>query len=152
MKDKLREFLKTGTRKTVMRGSNGWRYPNGEGWGHSWNEEVVEFNAKKLDAALIDAEGDGGAVDRVEAHKSYDAIDRWLRNNMDDEEYAEYSTGLDRVFSYNTHPARSGVVSDEDAGEVLRRFEGTVNDGGVDYLCRRGRMRAALESYERNRK
>jgi len=51
-----------------------------------------------------------------------------------------------------THPARSGVVSDEDAGEVLRRFEGTVNDGGVDYLCRRGRMRAALESYERNRK
>ena len=62
MKDKLREFLKTGTRKTVMRGESG-RYPNGEGWGHSWNEEVVEFNAKKLDTALIDAEGYGGAVD-----------------------------------------------------------------------------------------
>ena len=61
MKDKLREFLKTGTHKTVMRGESG-RYPNGEGWGHSWNEEVVEFNAKKLDAALIDAEGDGGAA------------------------------------------------------------------------------------------
>jgi len=60
MKDKLREFLKTGTRKTVMRGESGHSW-NGEGWGHAWNEEVVEFNAKKLDAALIDAEGDGGA-------------------------------------------------------------------------------------------
>jgi len=104
--------------------------------------------------ALIDAEGDGGAVDRVEAHKSYDAIDRWLRNNMDDEEYAEYSTGLDRVFSYNTRPARSGVVSDEDAENVLSHYIKLCikHHDDAPKSARIEAMRVALETFMENRK
>jgi hypothetical protein len=58
------------------------------------------------------AQGQGEAVDKVEAHKSYGAIDRWLRNNMDDEEYTKYSAELDRVFSYRPAPSSPAGVPD----------------------------------------
>jgi hypothetical protein len=118
MKDKLREFLKTGTRKTVMRGESG-RYPNGEGWGHSWNEEVVEFNAKKLDAAILDAEGegDGGAAPFGWWVKYANGYEDFIQRLPTDPDVEDIPTHIMPVY---THPARSGVVSDEDVRDAER--------------------------------
>jgi len=152
MKDKLREFLKTGTRKTVMRGESG-RYPNGEGWGHSWNEEVVEFNAKKLDAALIDAEGDGGAVTCQDA--LIYAGDQYTDKYKDDDRQDIKTDVLNAFYQganwmRKTNPARSGVVSDEDVDAIGFAL---IKAGWRPPLGKgETSMRAALESYERNRK
>ena len=99
----------------------------------------------------LDAEGDGGATWWTTKDGAEPITSEQKAYNISLGYPASYSASHYNVPLY-THLARSGVVSDEDAGEVLRRFEGTVNDGGVDYLCRRGRMRAALESFVRNRK
>jgi len=147
MKDKLREFLKTGTRKTVMRGESG-RYPNGEGWGHSWNEEVVEFNAKKLDAALIDAEGDGGVVAAWQ-FQSRDGT--WHEFTNEKHRLATEEDGTWPIRALYTHPARSGVVSNKDVDEAMLAYNVDCHSRGDLSSARGPAMRAALESYERNR-
>jgi len=150
MKDKLREFLKTGTRKTVMRGESG-RYPNGEGWGHSWNEEVVEFNAKKLDAALIDAEGDGGAVP-VAVQTRYQGPNKTVNTDWRPCSFAHAQAVKDarcdvtEIRYLYTYPARSGVVSDEDVHVALERFTALRGESPINA------MRAALETFMENRK
>lgn len=56
-------------------------------------------------------------VTREQASKAYDSIDRYLRNNMDDDDYADYSAELDKVYAYaatlrqQSEPAQA--VSDE---------------------------------------
>jgi len=140
MKDKLRELIGS------MRAS-------GEGTTQS-QSRIIEYWADRF-SAVLDAEGDGGAVTCQDA--LIYAGDQYTDKYKDDDRQDIKTDVLNAFYQganwmRKTNPARSGVVSDEDAGEVLRRFEGTVNDGGVDYLCRRGRMRAALESCVRNRK
>jgi hypothetical protein len=48
-------------------------------------------------------------TDRSEA---YDVIDRFLRNNLDDSDYAEYSDALERVFAAPTPPTNTDEVSE----------------------------------------
>jgi len=134
-----------------MRGESG-RYPNGEGWGHSWNEEVVEFNAKKLDAALIDAEGDGGAVTCQDA--LIYAGDQYTDKYKDDDRQDIKTDVLNAFYQganwmRKTNPARSGVVSEEDVETACRKY---YNCGYPVYPPVFQGMRAALESYERSRK
>lgn len=39
-------------------------------------------------------------VTKDEADDAYDKIDRYLRNNLDDSDYAEFSEALEKVYAY----------------------------------------------------
>jgi len=47
----------------------------------------------------------------VARSKAYDMIDRFLRNNLDDSDYAEYSAALDSI--YTTPPHRKPLTDEE---------------------------------------
>jgi hypothetical protein len=56
---------------------------------------------------------------------SYDMIDRFLRNNLNDDDYAEYSAALDELCT----PQRTWVsLTDEELSEVYNQADwDTVN-------------------------
>jgi len=60
---------------------------------------------------------------------NYDMIDRFLRNNLDDTDYAEYSAALDNVLADGTEPAQQDTKR-KSAGERFldewERFESTA--------------------------
>jgi len=103
-------------------------------------------------SAILDAEGDGVAVawvadlaPGVERPKEYMGIFT---------PYKDYADHLAKQPEYvvtplYTNPARSGVVSDEDVKTACRKY---YNCGHPVYPPVFEGMRAALESYERNRK
>ena len=87
--------------------------------------------------AILDAEGDGGAL--------LDALDH--RNLCHASGKPEWPQNCD--CPKHAHPERSGVVSDEDVDSACDAYASC----GEHYVMPRiDRMRAALESYERNRK
>ena len=55
-------------------------------------------------------------VDAREASAAYDKIDRYLRNNLDDDDYAEYSAALDLV---STQPEGYVLVPVEPTDAML---------------------------------
>ena len=62
--------------------------------------------------AAITAEMSTDKVDAREASAAYDKIDRYLRNSLDDDDYAEYSAALDLV---STQPEGYVLVPVKDA-------------------------------------
>ena len=61
---------------------------------------------------------------------SYDMIDRFLRNNLGDDDYAEYSAALDSLCA----PQRTWVgLTDED---IDIAFDDTQEGGGFDDFAR----------------
>ena len=51
---------------------------------------------------------------------SYDMIDRFLRNNLDDDNYAEYSAALDELCA---PPAQRKPLTDDEIWEIAERSE-----------------------------
>lgn len=121
-------------------------------------------------SAILDAEGDGGAVatvgqppEREELISASLAIGGWLAAALDDPAVcAEMKRDVNRWFdaampSAQAHPARSGVVSDAGLvamGRIIaqRAGEDWDNIGGFAQQIIIETQRAALEAYERNRK
>ena len=50
---------------------------------------------------------------------SYDMIDRFLRNNLDDDNYAEYSAALDELC---TPPAQRTPLTDEQVRNIAKQY------------------------------
>lgn len=78
---------------------------------------------------------------------SYEMIDQFLRNNLNDDDYAEYSTALDSIC---TPPAVVHAVlvdSEPSAGEVLCEVEQAIRNGDCPWS-----IEQAFEKYETARK
>ena len=133
MKDKLRELAERWAERI-----------GGEPSTTITSKEVCEL------LAVLDAEGDGGAVDfsndviidRGALQMALNVLRRNLKNEVADE--------LVAACKPLSRPARSGVVSEEDVDGALKFF---YNDG---YLSEpyyadplRSKMRAALEHFAR---
>ena len=58
--------------------------------------------------------------ENVEAEVAYSMIDRFLRNNLDDEDYAEFSTALDAISSPALQSAIEALVRDAERYRWLR--------------------------------
>ena len=56
---------------------------------------------------------------------SYDMIDRFLRNNLDDDDYAKYSLALDQVASPPAQRTWQGLT-DEEIEKHWKKQVGTV--------------------------
>ena len=63
---------------------------------------------------------------------SYDMIDRFLRNNLDDDNYAEYSAALDELCT--TPPQRPWVGLTQQDIDIA--FDDTQEGGGFDDFAR----------------
>jgi len=95
---------------------------------------------------ILDAEGDGGAVAWMRpSDEGYDSSFRDARTVMACPEGSWAKDGWIPLFP---HPARSGVVSDEDV-EASRSAFVAADDGSTGIT---EAMRAALETFVRNRK
>jgi hypothetical protein len=71
---------------------------------------------------------------------SYDKIDRFLRNNLDDTDYAEYSAALEDVLAYQRTEQQAGAAMDE----AVAAGDGTLH-GSFDYWqAEAKRMREAI--------
>ena len=137
MKDKLRELIGS------MRAS-------GEGTTQS-QSRIIEYWADRF-SAVLDAEGDGGAVTCQDA--LIYAGDQYTDKYKDDDRQDIKTDVLNAFYQganwmRKTNPARSGVVSEEDVKTACRKY---YNCGHPVYPPVFEGMRAALESYERNRK
>lgn len=67
---------------------------------------------------------------------SYEMIDRFLRNNLDDEDYAEYSAALDSICA----PSAPDVVK-----QLVEALESLLNDvGRANSMLGAVKARAAL--------
>jgi hypothetical protein len=60
----------------------------------------------------------------MERNKAYDMVDRYLRNNLDDTDYAEYSTALEIVWRCPS-----------EFTQWVDRVAETVGDGGPAFPC-----------------
>ena len=112
----------------------------------------------KANNNILDAEGDGVAV----AAWQFQGRDgTWHEFMNEKHRLATEADGTWPIRALYTHPARSGVVSDEDVEISFKVMDDTFTE---DFPDRQGRMsdadialakrgiRAALDSYERNRK
>lgn len=77
----------------------------------AWSEDPVISGACVIDELRILLAQPTAQVTEVEREHAYDVIDRFLRNNLDDSDYAEYSSNLETLFA--TAPS----VSDTAKGE-----------------------------------
>lgn len=64
---------------------------------------------------------------------SYEMIDQFLRNNLDDEDYAEYSAALDSICAL---PAPDVVMRDEQKPVVWMDAEGVIVGNNKDGTAR----------------
>lgn len=69
----------------------------------------------------------------TEGSEAYDLIDRFLRNNLDDTDYAEYSKALDSVLaSHAGEPVAYAnpviLLPDEDGEEWTAKVQGNCDD------------------------
>ena len=116
MKDKLRELAEM-VREAYRAGfiaACKWPEPVSQDVDSSaYNKEFNDwsFSVREKHAAILDAEGDDGAVPY--GHEFYDAsgIYHFIRGTLPG--YAQT-----KIVPLYTHPARSGVVSDEWVGEI----------------------------------
>lgn len=103
--------------------------------------EVME--SALADSAKVVAKGrlvDAAPVEPVaDVDASYDMIDRFLRNNLDDDDYTVFSTALDAV--YGAAPPALPPVSDA----MVRAAERELWMGGMRDVSD-GVVRAALEA------
>ena len=151
MKDKLRELIGI---------IADWEFPEtGKTW-PSGNPVSYEANFGSLGVrdyirgiatkalAILDAEGDGGALSGEVVGSL--TISRYRGcDSMVNHDFDYYGNLKDGTYNLYTHPARSGVVSDEDVATACRKY---YNCGHPVYPPVFEGMRAALESYERSRK
>jgi len=120
--------------------------------------------------AILDAEGDGVAVsvspeDRFEQFVAAEIarspeplreLGEYLTRVLDEDQWPTADRLLLQLATH-PHPARSGVVSEEDVQAACEKYndvyEGEIILGAL-YATDNGKqaMRAALESYERSRK
>jgi len=101
-------------------------------------------------ADILDAEGDGGAVAWMRpSDEGYDSSFRDARTVMACPEGSWAKDGWIPLF---THPARSGAVSNKDVDEVMLAYNVDCHSRGDLSNARGTAMRAALESFARNRK
>jgi len=141
MKDKLRELseLDEGACVPVNR-------PNLYAAG--WND------CRAVVLAILDADGDGVAVAAWQ-FQSRDGT--WHEFTNEKHRLATEADGTWPIRALYTHPARSGVVSDEDVASAMQAYideSGIEDTRGEDYLpIDDEAMLAALRSFvERNRK
>ena len=67
------------------------------------------------------------------ASDAYDKIDRFLRNNLDDSDYAEYSDALDDMYTPPAQPAREWVgLSDDEVIEIGNETHRAMPDDADD--------------------
>jgi len=106
--------------------------------------------------AILDAEGDGGVVawqifaGGMRAEWEHISKEQYEKSIATGRYLGLFSGTKDfQVRVLYTHPARSCVVSDEDVKTTCRKY---YNCGHPVYPPVFEAMRAALESYERNRK
>ncbi len=76
--------------------------PHGIG-GHA--RALLSAAAVRLAAQSADARNGEGAAVRADKERAYHSIDRFLRNNLCDEDYAEYSAELDSLLAAPSSPA-----------------------------------------------
>ena len=124
MKDRLRELVELDEAACVPVNRPNLYAPG-------WND------CRAVVLAILDAEGDGGAAP-CEAMKLLIAIR--------EDDYLSDSSRHRIDTLRNTHPARSGVVSDEECREFLCKMPLGAAHTPIEMV------RAALESYVRNRK
>lgn len=67
------------------------------------HKEVIEAYGKACATAAIEADRQARG-EPVEASEAYDTIDSFLRNNLDDDDYALYSSALDDVYTAQQPP------------------------------------------------
>ena len=96
--------------------------------------------------ALIDAEGDGGAVGCLTISR-FRGSDAMVNHDFD-----YYGNLPDGSYSVYTHPARSGVVSNKDVDEAMLAYNLDCHSRGDMSNARGTAMRAALETFMENRK
>lgn len=77
----------------------------------------------------------------AERSSAYDNIDRFLRNNLDDEDYATFSRDLEAVFSAPEAPALASAVDERAAFEAWWNENGL---GPLDFQWESWQARAAL--------
>lgn len=142
-------------------------YSDGDGDERNAYDETPDF-VKVAQAAILDAEGDGVAVgvppeDRFEqfvaaaiarSREPLRELGEYLTRVLDEH---QWPTADRLLLQLATHPARSGVVSDEDVEVACEAYEDVyeaeIHLGSPMYTDNKPQaMRAALESYERNRK
>ena len=66
------------------------------------------------------------------AQEAYDQIDRYLRNNLDDDGYAELSLALDAVYA---PPPNRQPLNIADKRAIIRRVYGTSATAQEMQLC-----------------
>jgi len=142
MKDKLRELAKWCTQPVSKERAEELSRNDYELGLHQGQKEMGDRIL-----ALIDAENDGGAVGEVvEQDVTTCANARGIRHLYPVRTKDDLLKPGTKLY---THPARSGVVSNEDVTTACRKY---YNCGHPVYPPVFEGMRAALESYERNRK
>lgn len=62
--------------------------------------------------------GDSGQTCAEDRSEAYDMLDRYLRNNMDDSDYAEYSAALEVVFAAPVSPSREELSAEYTRGRI----------------------------------
>lgn len=76
----------------------------------------------------------------ITKEQAYDMVDRFLRNNMDDEAYAEYSDALDTIYRVQQPDSTSVQVPDNVREFVDSWASETCGlkefDAGVAFACR----------------
>ena len=82
-----------------------------------------------------------------ERDDAYDMIDRFMRNNLDDSEYAEYSSALEKVIEPPATPDKVAVLVgalEEITNDYADRFdlESASTNPGIKYVV--AQARAAL--------
>jgi len=143
MKDKLRELVKEWLCKGEYAKTSGAPRCGGQ---------MIE-DANEL-LAILDTEGDDGAVP-VAVQTRYQGPNKTVNTDWRPCSFAHAQAVKDarcdvtEIRYLYTHPARSGVVSDEDVATACRKY---YNCGHPVYPPVFEGMRAALESYERSRK
>jgi len=106
---------------------------------------------------MKDAEGDGGAVP-VDVQTRYQGPNKTVNTDWRPCSFAHAQAVKDarcdvtEIRYLYTHPARSGVVSYKDVDEAMLAYNVDCHSRGDLSNARGTAMRAALESYERNRK
>jgi hypothetical protein len=81
---------------------------------HTLSMDGEHFEARQI---LLDAIEDAEKQKPL-ASAAYDRIDRFLRNNLDDIDYAAYSEALDRIYTHPQPKREWAGLTEEDIEEV----------------------------------
>lgn len=90
-------------------------------------------------------------IDYKQANTAYDKIDRYLRNNLDDADYADFSDALETVYDYKqASAAPAPALTDEQIARLARQHgaesAGRTVTGKALFLVSADDLRALLQA------